>query len=269
MRRAWLILLGATVAATAFAQDHQSPTGIVFRNFSISDSQCGYRHESSVEKALQTVRVLPNTVKPARDGPVATFELRNNSAKTITAYVFNYTFTHGGKTDYYGALGADLVYEMAMVRGGGGQTLPNSTFPPGGIMKQEVRGGGRHGQFAVFPCMVLFEDGTFVGPSSLSKFLMDMRADNAKAFGALIADLKLARDSVDAKAFLTNRAKQIKRISKGRSDEEPYRYLEIVASGLSPSGNTSLDRRVISDHISGLQTQQEMLVEQSTFGKAK
>ena len=269
MRFAALILLAGAVAVAASAQDHQSLTGIEIREFSISDSPCGYTHDSAVEKALQTVRVLPNTVKQSRDSPVATFELRNNSAKTITAYIINYTFTHGGKTDYYGALGTDLVYEMAMVRGSGDQILPNSTFPPGGIMKQEIRGGGRHGQFEVFPCVVAFEDGTFIGPPWLSKFLMDMRADNAKAFGALISDLKLARDSVDAKTFLINRAKQIKRISKGSSDEEPYRYLEIVASGLSPSGNTPLDRKTITGYISGLQAQQEMLVEQSTFGKTK
>ena len=269
MRHVWLILLGGAVAGTAFAQDRQSPTGIVIRDFSISDSQCGYAHDSAVEKALQTVRVLPTTVKQSRDSPVATFELRNNSAKTITAYLINYTFTHGGKTDYYGALGTDLVYEMAIVRGSGDQILPNSTFPPGGIMKQEVRGGGRHGQFAVFPCMVMFEDGAFIGPTWLSRDLMHMRADNAKAIGALIADLKLARDSVDPKTFLTNRAKQIKKISKGRSDEEPYRYLEIFASELSPSGSTILDRKVITDLVSALQRQQELLVEQSTLGKTK
>ncbi len=269
MRHAWLILLCAAVAATVPAQDYQSPTGIVIRDFSITDSPCGYKHDSSVEKVLQTVRVVTNTAKPSRANSVATLELRNNSGKTMTAYVFNYTLTHGGKTDYYGALGTDLVYEMAMVRGSGEQSLPNSSLPPGGVLKQEIRGSGREGQFAVFPCMVSFEDGTFIGPRSLSKFLMHMRANNAKAFGALIDDLKLARDSVDPRTFLTNRAKQIKRISKGRSDEEPYRYLEIVASGLSPSGNIPLDRKIITDHVSALQVQREMLVEQSNLGKTE
>jgi hypothetical protein len=264
-----LILLGAAVGVTASAQDRQSPTGIDIRDFSISDSFCGYKHDSSVEKVLQTIRVEINTAKPPPDSPVATFELRNNSAKTITAYVINHTYTHGGKTDYYGALGTDLVYEMAMMKGSGDQTLPNATFPPGGVVKQEVRGGGRHGQFAVFPCMVLFEDGTFIGPTWLSKDLMHMRADNAKAIGALIADLKLARDSPDPETFLINRAKQIKRISEGKSGEEPYRYLEIVASGLSPSGTTPMNRKTITTHISALQTQQEMLIEQSTLCKAK
>jgi len=262
-------LLGAAVAVTVPGQDHQLPTGIVIRDFSVTDSPCAYKHDSSVEKVLQTVRVVISTAKPSRASSVATLELRNNSVKTITAYVFNYTFTHGGKTDYYGALGEDFVYEMAMAKGSPEQTLPNSTLPPGGVVKQEIRGGRGHGQFEMYPCVVAFEDGTFIGPPSLSTFLTHMRADNAKAFGALIADLRLARDSVDPKALLTNRAKQIKRIGKGRSDEEPYRYLEIVASELSPSGNTPLDRKIITDHVSALQAQQEMLVEQSTFGKTQ
>lgn len=260
MRQACLILLCAVVAVAIPAQDHQSPTGIVIRDFTITDSPCGYKHDSSVEKVLQTLRVVIDTANPSRPRSVAALELRNNSAKTITAYVFNYTFTHGGKTDYYGTHGADLVYEMAMVKGSPEQTLPNSNLAPGIVIKQEISGGRGHGQFEVFPCMVAFEDGTFIGPPSLSKFLMHMRADNAKALGALIADLKIARDSVDPKTFLTNRAKQIKRISRGRSDEEPYHYLEIVASGLSPSGNTPQDRKIITDHVSALQAQQEMLV---------
>ncbi len=254
---------------TVTAQDHQSPTGIVIRDFSITDSPCGYKHDSSVEKVLQTERVAINTANPSPARSVATLELRNKSAKTITAYVFNYTFSDSGKTDYYGALGEDLVYEMAMVKSSHEGTLPNSTLPPGGVVKQEIRGGRGHGQFEVYPCMIAFEDGTFIGPPSLSKFLTHMRADNAKAFGALIDDLKLARDSIDPKTFLTNRAKQIKRISTGRSGEEPYRYLEIVASELSLSRNAPPNRQIITDLVSALQTQREMLVEQSNLGKTE
>jgi hypothetical protein len=262
MRHAWLILLGAALSVTAQAQDQPPLTGIVIRDFSMTDSLCKYEHDSSVEKGMQMVRVVIDSAKPSR---AATLELRNNSAKSITAYVFNYTFTHGGKTDYYDGRGADLVYEMAIAKSRQ-QALPNSTFPPGGVVEQEINGGKGHGQFEVYPCMVAFDDGTFIGPASLVKFLMKMRADSAKA---LVADLKSARDSADPKTFLTNRAQQVKRTSKGRSGEEPYRYLEIVASGLSSSGNTPLDRKTITDHVSALQAQQEMLVKQSTFRKTE
>jgi hypothetical protein len=54
-------------------------------------------------------------------------------------------------------------------------------------------------------------------------------------------------------------------MSKGRSDEEPYRYLEIVASALSESGNTPIDGKTVSEHVSALEAEQEMLVEQSTL----
>src|SRR5262249_41872522 len=199
-----------------------------------------------------------NTAEPPGASSIASFELRNNSAKTITAYVFNHTFTHGGKTDYYAGTGTDLVSEMAIAKSSPEQTLSNSTFTPAGVVKQEIRGGGRDGQFEVFPCLVVFDDGTFVGPSSLWKILRKARANHAKAIGALVADLKLAQDSADPKTLLTNRAKQVKKISKGRSDEEPYRYLEIVASALSQTGNTPLDRKTLTDHLSALQAQQEM-----------
>jgi hypothetical protein len=264
MRRAWLILLGAALPLMAQAQGQPPPTGIANRDFSITDSLCKYEHDSSVEKGMQMVRVAIDSAKPTR----ATLELRNNAAKPITAYVFNYTFTHGGKTDYYDGRGADLVYEMAIAKSSQ-QPLPNSSFPPGGVVEQDVKGSRGHGQFEVYPCMVAFDDGTFIGPPSLVKFLMQMRTDSAKAFGALIADLKSARDSADPKAFLTNRAQQVKRTSKGRLGEEPYRYLEIVASGLSSSGNTPLDRKTITDDVSALQAQQEMLAKQSTFRKTE
>jgi hypothetical protein len=265
MRRAWLILLGAALPVTAQAQDQPPPTGIASRDFSISDSPCKYEHDGSVEKSMQMVRVVVDSAKPTR---AATLELRNNSAKSITAYVFNYASTHGGKTDYYGGRGADLVYEMAIAKSSQ-QALPNSAFPPGGVVEQEINAGREHGQFEVYPCMVAFDDGTFIGPPSMVQLLMQMRADSAKALGGLVADLKSARDSSNPKTFLTNRAQQVKRTSKGRSGEELYRYLEIVASGLSSSGNTPLDRKTITAHVSALQAQQEMLVKQSTFRKTE
>ena len=265
MRRAWLILLGSALSVTALAQDQPPLTGIAIRDWSITDSLCKYEHDSSVEKGMQMVRVVIDSAKSTR---VATLELRNKSAKSITAYVFSYTFTQGGKTDYYDGRGADLVYEMAIAKSSQ-QPLPNSTFPPGGVIEQGINGGKGHGQFEVYPCMVAFDDGTFIGPASLVKFLMQMLADNAKAIGALVADLKSARDSADPKTFLTNRAQQVKRTSKGRSGEEPYRYLEIVASGLSSSGNTTLDRKTITDHVSALQAQQEILIKQSTSRKTE
>ncbi|SRR5713226_3975281 len=264
MRRAWLILLSAALPLMAQTQVQPLPTGIANRDFSITDSPCKYEHDRLVEKGMQLARVVIDSAKPTR----ATLELRNNSAKSITAYVFNYTFTHGGKTDYYDGRGADLIYEMAIAKNSQ-QVLPNSSFPPGGVVEQGVKGGRGHGQFEVYPCMVAFDDGTFIGPPLLVKFLTQMRSDSAKAFSALVADLKSARDSAAPKAFLTNRARQVKRTSKGRLGEEPYRYLEIVASGLSSNGNTPLDRKTITDHVSALQGQQEMLVQQSTFRKTE
>ena len=264
MLRAWLIFLSAALHVTAHAQD-QPPTGISIRDFFISDSPCRYEHDSSVEKSMQMVRVVVDSAKPTR---AATLELRNNSAKSITAYVFNYAFTHGGITDYHDGRGADLVYEMAIAKSSE-QALPNSAFPPGGVFEQEVNGGREHGQFEMYPCMVLFDDGTYIGPPSPVQILMQLRSDSAKALGSLVADLKSARDSSNPKTFLKNRAQQVKRTSKGRPSEEPYRYLEIVASGLSSSGNTPLDRKAITDHVSTLQAQQEMLVKQSTFRKTE
>jgi len=269
MRQMWRILLGAALPVVVLAQDQQPPVGIVIREFSITDSPCGFKHDSSVEKAVQAMRVVVNTGKHTGATPSATLELRNNSVKTITAYIFNYTFTHAGKTDYYSGHGADLVYEMAFSKGGPEQTLPNSIFPPGGALTEKIYGGRGRGEFDVYPCMVAFDDGTFIGPPFLMKALMGMRADNAKAFGALVVDLKSARDSADPKTFLTNRAKQIKRITRGRSGEEPYRYLEIVASSLSPSGSTPLDKKTITAHISALKAQQETLVRQSKFTKTE
>jgi len=48
-----------------------------------------------------------------------------------------------------------------------------------------------------------------------------------------------------------------------------FHLARIVASGLSQSGNTPLDRKTLTDHMSSLQAQQEMLVEQSTFNKTE
>ena len=262
MRLAWLILL--SVAPPLMAQTHLQPlrTGIANREFSITDSPCKYEPDRLVEKSMQLARVIINSAESAQ----ATLELRNTSAKSITAYVFNYTFAHGGKTDYYDGRGADLIYEIASAKNTQ-QVLPS--FPPGGVVEQDVKGGSGHGQFQVYPCMVLFDDGTFIGPPVLVKFLTQMRLDTAKGFGALVADLKSARDSADPRAFLTRRAQQVKRASNGRLGEEPYRYLEIVASSLSSNGNTSLDRKSISDHISALQAQRETLVQQSRFRNAE
>src|SRR6267154_678751 len=265
MRRAWLSALAATLPPTALAQDQQSPPGIVIRDFSVTDSPCRYKHDGAVEEALQTVRIVTNAAKSSPDGQVATVELRNKAAKTITAYVLNYTFAHNGKTDYYDGHGVDLVYEMAVSK----QNPEQTTFLPGVVIKQEIAGQRGHGQFEVFPCMVGFEDGTFTGPHSLWEFLVQMRGENAKAFSALVADLQSAHDASDPKTFLVNRAKQVKKTSRGTSGDEPYRYLEIVASGLSLSGNTLLDRKAIADSISALQAEQEFLVKQSSWVAAR
>jgi len=143
MRRAWLIALAATLPPTALAQDQQSSLGIVIRDFSVTDSPCRYKHDGAVEEALQTVRIVTNAAKSSPDGQVATVELRNKAAKTITAYILNYTFAHDGKTDYYGGHGADLVYEMAVSK----QNPKQTTFLPGVVIKQEITGQRGHGQF--------------------------------------------------------------------------------------------------------------------------
>jgi hypothetical protein len=268
MHYAWLVLAMQAFAVTEAGRGQQSPSGIVIRDFSITDSPCGYRHDISVEKVLEPVRVVADAAKRSRGGSIATIELRNNSEKTVTAYVLNYTFTDGGKTDYYDGHGEDLLYEMALLKGSRKKARPNSTLLPGEILKQEIRGGGEHGKFEVFPCMVAFEDATSVGPPTLLTFVMQMRAEIAKEIGALIADLKLAQDSANPTLVLTNRAKQIERTNVGRMGEEPYRYLEVVAAELS-TDSTALNRRVIDDHISALHAQQEVLIKQSTVGEVK
>jgi hypothetical protein len=270
MRRVWLILLSTVVPLAVHCEDRPlQPGGMVMRNFTVNDAPCRYEHDSSVGKVLQIVSVVSDPAKPSRARSTAIVELRNNSAKTITAYIFNRTFIQGGKTTYYGTSGADLVYEMALAKASQEQVSPNSTFPPGGVVHEEISGGIGHGQFEVYPCMVAFEDGTFIGPRSEFELLVQMRAGSAKEFAALVADLKSAQGSSDPKTFLADRAKHIKRTSTGRLAEEPYSYLQVVASSLSASGNTPLDRKTITEHISGLQAEQEMLVQQSTFGKTK
>lgn len=157
---------------------------------------------------------------------------------------------------------------MALRKGSREKARVNSTFLPGEILKQEIRGGGEHGKFEVFPCMIVFKDRTSVGPPTLLTFVMQMRAEIAKEVDALIADLKLAQDSANPRSFLTNRAKQVQSTNVGRMGEEPYGYLEAVAAELS-TGSTQLDRKVINDCISGLHAQQEVLIEQSSIGKVK
>lgn len=152
MRCAWLILFGAVLPVSVWAQNQRSfPSGIVNRDFSVTDSACGYVHDSPAEKVLQTVKIAIDTAKPSRVSPVVTLRLRNNSAKTITAYVFNYTLARGGKIDYYDGRGADLIYEMAIAKSSQGQALPNSTFPPGGVIKQEIDGGRGPGHLRCTP----------------------------------------------------------------------------------------------------------------------
>jgi hypothetical protein len=216
-------------------------------------------------KAFKPRELRTDAARSSSSGQVAVVELRNNASKAITAYVLNYTFAHDGKTDYYDGHGTDLVYEMAVSK----QHPKQASFSSGTVNKKEISGPRGRGRFEVYPCMVAFEDGTFIGPASVWDFLVRARADNAKALGALIADLRSAHDSSDAKTFLVNRARRVKNMSSGTSGEEQYRFLEIVASGLSASGNTPLDRNAIADSISALQAQQAFLIKQASFGKTK
>ena len=79
--------------------------------FSLSHSDCGYSHDPVLEKALH---VAIRTDPPQPPKKTSVLELRNDSAKTITAYVLTSTRMRNGSTDRFGAEGVHSVQEVAL-----------------------------------------------------------------------------------------------------------------------------------------------------------
>ena len=234
MRRTRLLFLGVAAGLNALAQ------GLANSQFTINHLPCGSQHDASVESVLKTVGVT-------KTGSVATLELRNDSGKTITAYAVDYTLTRGGRTDHYGTVGEEFLYQMALAR---------HAFAPGAVHKLEIAGGKVPGRYDVYPCLAAFDDGTFVGLALAARGLENMRSSSADQFGALIRDLQSALDSTDPKAVLASRIRAGKKTRAWTSG-----YLDTVAADLS--GAPALDKKVLTDHISALRAQQQMLMDQS------
>jgi hypothetical protein len=237
--------------------------------FSISDSPCAHRRDPAIEQVLQGV-VKVSAARPPKTGSVATLEMRNVSGKSIAAYVLTYTVVRGQKTEYSGAFGKDLADGLALVRYSRKAAPPNTTLLPGETYRAEIWSGRYPGHFEAYPCMVVFDDGTSIGPPQVLRSVTGMRQTRAKSLGNLIADLELARDSADPKATLLLRAKRSTRIeSSGVANGHTTRtsspgwgsHLEYVASQLSGSASSPRDRKILADHISVFRAQQEGLLE--------
>jgi hypothetical protein len=212
------ILLIVGVALNA-----QTRGGISAREFSISHSPCEHRHVPDVEKAIHV---------SVDSGPVSTMELHNISAKPITAFVYT---ARKGATGWYGASGEDLIYDMVWDK--------NSRWPPGGVLRRRL-GKGRERE--VFPCAVVFEDGTALGPLQVASYIQQSRSNMAAGLTALIGYLESALKSDDPRSSVAQRIKQLKR----RCDTpRKYAYLDAgVLSDISSSDKAAA-RKIISEHL--------------------
>jgi hypothetical protein len=268
MRFASLILMAAASAQFGEAQNTGSFGAGIAADFTISDAPCGFKHDPEVEKSFVVGAIRVPGTTPKQTGSNATVELRNRSAKAITAYVLTYTITRGKHTDYYGARGTDLIEQY-----GGKESVPNRAILPDQAYQAEIWAGRPGGRIEVYPCLVVFDDRLSAGPPQVLGSVMGMRQAELKFLGQLIAALEAARDSDDPKASLTRRA--------SRSQKAPIEtwreasgvrvkalsplagYLQAEASQLR-GGNSVEDRRVITDRISVLGAQQKRLTEQSS-----
>jgi hypothetical protein len=232
-----------------------------------------------VEKVLQVAAVKVDSAKPPETGSVVSVEMRNGSAKPITAYILTFTQTRRGKTDYFGARGKDLVYELALARSARRVDPPSTSFSPGQTYRAEIWKGRVPGRIEVYPCVAVFDDGTGIGPSEGLTAVRTDRWTYAKTLEILIAELGLARDSADPKATLLLRAKRIPEIRTtmvGPSGTPiriaasgPSRDLEATARELSGTRDTPDARKFLTDRIAGLRAFRETLLQQSVISRPK
>jgi hypothetical protein len=259
-----MLFLGATLAPNLSAQALKPLGGVLVGDFSITDSPCAYKRNPSVEKAVAVLRLTVVPSKPSKTGSDSFFELRNISQKTITAYVFSYAAVRRGRKTYYQGIGEDFLYRMALARLDNAQAPPNSTLPPGGIHRRQLWSDRSADSFEVYPCAIVFDDGTAIGPPSVLAIIAQMRSQEAKFMAMLISGLELALNSDDPRATLINRAKQMKEKNEVSSAMQGD-YLEDVARLLLTSHDSAHDKTVVAGYILTLRAQQKMLSEHPTF----
>jgi hypothetical protein len=263
------MLISVVVILSAKPQDMDPLAVSTPSEFSISDSPCVSRHDPSVEKVLQVVAVRIEAAKSPETSPVVTVEMRNGSTKTITAYVLTFTVTRGGRTDHFGAMGRDLVYDLMLARHARRAAPANISFLPGQVYRAEIWRGRPPGHIEVYPCVAMFDDGSGTGPTQGLTSVQTDRLIQAKRWEVLIRELELARDSGDPRAALLRQAKRVQDIrytATGPSGNPirisasgPRLDLEATATELSENHNAPAVRKFLTDRIAVLRALRETL----------
>jgi hypothetical protein len=220
--------------------------------FTLSHTRCASRHDPAVEKALQVVAAGSSV------------EFRNASAKAITAYVMTYTVTRGKESYPSSATGQDFV-----------AAPPGSTLMPGQTYRAGLWGGKVRGPHEVYPCLVVFDDRTSVGPPELLTSVMRMRQSRAEFQGTMIREMEAARAADDPKGALLLRAKRSPLVTTSRGPGNTrvttnlpvLRYLEVIAAKLSGTRNSPLDQKVLADEISEHRALQQAILKQIALPK--
>jgi hypothetical protein len=279
MRGGYLMVISAVVILSARSQDMDPLAVITPSEFSMSDSPCVARHDPSVEKVLQVVAIRMEGAKSPETGSVVTVEMRNASAKTITAYLLTFTVTRGGRTEHFGALGKDLVYDLALTRHARRAAPASTSFLPGQVYRAEIWRGRPPGHFEVYPCVAVFDDGTGIGLSQGITSVQTGRLTQAKRWDVLIRELELARDSGDPGATLLLRAKRVQdiRFTATGPSGSPIRIsasgprvdLEATATELSGNHDAPAAKKFLADRIAVLRALRETLSELSGISHSK
>jgi hypothetical protein len=278
MRGVWLIVVCATAVCSSRSQDLDSLAVSIPSDFEISDSPCTFRHDPSVEKVLQVAAVKVDSAKPPGTDSVVFVEMRNASARSITAYILTFSQTRGGKTNYFGARGKDLVYELALAQSARRAAPSGSSFSPGERYRLEIWRGRVPGQIEVYPCVAVFDDGTGIGPSEGLRSVQTDRWVYAKTLETLITELGLARDSADPKSTLLLRAKRIPQVRAmvGPNGNRirigglgPSRDLETTAKELPETRDTRAIRKFLTGRIAALRAFREAFLQQSVLSRPK
>jgi hypothetical protein len=214
------------LALTCYVSGQESITGgVTMSEFAITHDSCAEQHDPAIEKILQS-RLSGGTV-----------EINNISTKNVTAYIIKFTTTRSGTTEHHGAIGRDYLGD-SQLRLTAGQSVSLDLWP--GKAKPKID---------VYPCAVLFDDGTGLGAAEALKLVKRMRADHAKWNEAVIAVLQSVRDSENPKAALLKRTRW----------HRDRKYFEIAAATLT--GDRGHDQKHIDAQIAALSTQRALLLE--------
>jgi hypothetical protein len=166
-----------------------------------------------------------------------TVEFKNISGKAITVYLFTFTTTRGGRTEFYSGTGRDFLSDGQL------------KLAPGKTTSMELWSGKSPPRIDVYPCAIIFEDGTGLGkPQALSGYKR-LRAAQAKSYDEQITILRAARDADDPKAALL-------KSTKWRQDRW---YFKTVSERMS--GEQSANRKAIDIEIVDLTWRRSMLLQ--------